>query len=99
MMLNVQTMNARPTSRGRLHPVHDFNRQIHVDHRQSSLAAEARAERLAAAQRRHHREEHDAHPGLRHAHPMTGVRGTIGRFLIGLGRTIAGSGAGAAPAA
>ena len=76
---------------GRTVPMHPIQQQAHVEYRRSSLAAEAAAQRLAAAQRRQHRDEHGLHPTLVHDHAAT-VRTTVGRLLIGLGTAIAGSG-------
>jgi hypothetical protein len=71
-------------------PIHQ---DIHVAYRVESLAGEARAQRLADAQRRSHDDEHDHHPTLVHDHAAAGVRGALGRWLIGVGTVIAGDGA------
>jgi hypothetical protein len=68
---------------------------IHTTDRIAGLVAEASAERLAAAQRRRHENEHRSHPALSHPHEAGGVRRAVGRLLIGLGSAIAGSGHGA----
>ena len=75
-----------------MNPIHSA---IHVDHRIATLSAQAAAERLATTQRRSHADEHATHPTLHHPHRPLGMRGTVGRFLIGLGRAIAGAGHGA----
>jgi hypothetical protein len=72
--------------------MHPIDKHANVEYRHTALAREAERERLVAAGRRHHREEHDLHPTLDHHHPAAGVRGTVGRLLIGLGTAIAGSG-------
>jgi hypothetical protein len=71
--------------------MHPTETRVHVAYHVASLAAEADAERLAADRRRQHRDEHDAHQYLDHEHAPAGVRGAVGRLLIGLGVAIAGS--------
>lgn len=64
--------------------MHPIQNDAHIEYRLATLVHEADAERLAAAQRRLHRGEHEAHAA-------TGLRRTVGRLLIGLGTAIAGS--------
>jgi hypothetical protein len=68
------------------------DRQFDVDQHIQALASEAAAERLAAAHVREHEAEHRAHPLPQHDHPTAGLRGVLGRRLIGLGTAIAGTG-------
>ncbi len=88
-----------PARRRKNQTVHSTDQHAHVQHRLQALAEEAAAQRLAASQRRLHREEHEAHPALVHDHAAGGMRGTLGRMLIGLGTAIAGSGSGVRRAA
>jgi hypothetical protein len=69
-----------------MNPGHDANVRYHID----SLVEDAHAQRLAAEQRRVHREEHDVHPSIGHAHTPNGVRRVLGNALIGIGAAIAG---------
>ena len=83
------TVRTATPNEGRTVPMHPIQQQAHVEYRHRSLTAEAAAQRLAAAQRRQHRDEHGLHPTLVHDHAAS-VRTTVGRLLIGLGTAIAG---------
>jgi hypothetical protein len=79
------------TSRGRssrMHPGQHANVRYRID----SLVEAAQSERLAAEQRRLHREEHVVHPSIDHSHAANGVRRAVGNALIGIGAAIAGGG-------
>jgi hypothetical protein len=69
------------------HPDQIANVRYHIE----SLVEAAEAERIAAHQRRLHREEHETHPGLDHAHGGNALRRAVGHALMGLGAAIAGS--------
>lgn len=71
-----------------MNPVPD---RANVDYHIASLEADARAERLAAMQRRLHVEEHAVHPSLDHRHVPGALRRTLGHAIIVLGAAIAGS--------
>lgn len=81
----------RQTPGGSPDPMHPIETQVHVDYHLASLTSQARLERLASSRRRSHAGEHVAHPNLDHRHAPAGVRGAVGRLLIGLGIAIAGS--------
>jgi hypothetical protein len=68
-----------------------INQHANVRHRIDALTAEAAAERLAARERRRRLAEQEFHPTLPSRHASAGVRGTVGRLLIGLGTAIAGT--------
>ena len=70
--------------------MHPSEAPVHVEHRVTSLAAEAAAERLAAGGRRMHVTEHLVHETVDHAHEPNRVRAAVGRRLIDLGSAIAG---------
>lgn len=90
-MTNSDHGSIRATTGGH-DPMHPIETRVHVDYHLSLMRDEARRERLASSHRRRHMDEHAAHAELDHRHaPAGGVRGAVGRLLIGLGTAIAGS--------